>query len=443
MAHARCNSEKHSARGLRRRQNVAMKSLVAVFALAILAAVAGWYGYRSISERRAEESIERFLARHWADPIAPQGDPPATHAPAEAALAPEGCGACHAVQYTDWKGSLHARAMGPGILWQLRALGQGEANGCLRCHAPLAEQKALLAIERGWTNRPSAPPPDWVAGDLHRQGLVCAACHVRRHARYGPMPRTNAAKVSDGQRQPHGGYSAQAAFSDSRFCSPCHQFPPEGRSVNGKLLENTYGEWRESRHAREGRSCQSCHMPDRRHLWRGIHDPEMVRRALGREMQVTRLDDTRARVTVTLANREAGHYLPTYVVPRIVVEIRLRGGGGQRSMHRHVIGRELDLALEREIRDTRLPPDGQHTYSIDVALGPGEWRIALGTEVAPAEHYVRTFTDLRDRLSGLDAQTRRLLDEAIRQAADASYAIEELEVAVPRKSGEDARVAAR
>ena len=44
-----------------------------------------------------------------------------------------------------------------------------------------------------------------------------------------------------------------------------------------------------SRHAREGRACQACHMPERRHLWRGIHDPEMVKRALGREVTASRL----------------------------------------------------------------------------------------------------------------------------------------------------------
>ena len=70
------------------------------------------------------------------------------------------------------------------------------------------------------------------------------------------------------------------ACLSSEFCQSCHQFAPDGLALNGKLLENTYAEWKASRFAREGVQCQDCHMPDRRHLWRGIHDPAMVRSGL-------------------------------------------------------------------------------------------------------------------------------------------------------------------
>ena len=41
-------------------------------------------------------------------------------------------------------------------------MNQDQGNRCLRCHAPLAEQKALLALELGWPNAPKQPPPDYV-----------------------------------------------------------------------------------------------------------------------------------------------------------------------------------------------------------------------------------------------------------------------------------------
>ena len=66
-------------------------------------------------------------------------------------------------------------------------------------------------------------------------------------------------------------------------------------------------------------------MPDRRHLWRGVHDRDMVRRALYREIRVARIDAERIRITLVLANRDAGHYLPTYVVPKIFVNTYVRG----------------------------------------------------------------------------------------------------------------------
>ncbi len=66
-----------------------------------------------------------------------------------------------------------------------------------------------------------------------------------------------------------------ADFWKSDFCAVCHQFSPD-QAINGKLLENTVEGWRQSPQAAAGQTCQSCHMPSRRHLWRGIHDPDMV-----------------------------------------------------------------------------------------------------------------------------------------------------------------------
>ncbi|MBL0141733.1 MAG: hypothetical protein IPP91_06595 [Betaproteobacteria bacterium] len=329
--------------------------------------------------------------------------------------------------------------MGPGILWQLRTMDQPNGNDCLRCHAPLAEQKALMALERGWPNAPATLPPAWMPGDLHLRGLVCAACHVRRHERFGPLPRVDAPVLPAGTRRPHGGYVAQAAFSDSRFCAPCHQFPPDGRSINGKLLENTYEEWLGSRQARQGRQCQSCHMPDRRHLWRGIHDQEMVRRALHREVRVKRIDAQRIGVTVVLANRDAGHYLPTYVVPKIFVNVYVRGPGGQVLVGQHRIGRTVNVALDQEVSDTRLAPDGRHEMSFDVRVAPGEWRVKVRIEVAPGEHYERMFADMRTRNPGLDEITRRMLDEALARAVNARYFLEELEAMAPAAPGAETR----
>lgn len=398
--------------------------------------VAAWAGWQRVAEHRAEAAIREFLARHWSSPIAPQGEVPPAFTPVEASLAPEACGACHAAQWTDWKSSLHSRAIGPGILWQLRAMGQGEGNDCLRCHAPLAEQKALMALELGWPRAPSAPAPSWVPGDLHRQGVVCAACHVRRHERIGPAAR--AASATPGGARPHGGFTASAAFSDSRFCSPCHQFPPDGRQVNGKLLENTFEEWRASRFAREGRPCQSCHMPERRHLWRGIHDPPSVERALHRGIAVSRLDTRRLKVTVSLGNRGAGHHLPTYVVPKLFVRVRPLDGDLAAPAGQYTIGRTLDVALGNEQSDTRLPPDGRHEYSFDLPAGAGPRRIALEVEVAPAEHYERAFAEMRNANPGLDADARALLDEALAKASASRYRLPDVVVAVPAAPGERA-----
>ena len=46
--------------------------------------------------------VQEFIRRHWSQPLAPQGPPPARFSPLEASLQPESCGTCHpAPFYTD------------------------------------------------------------------------------------------------------------------------------------------------------------------------------------------------------------------------------------------------------------------------------------------------------------------------------------------------------
>src|SRR5439155_802030 len=131
-----------------------------------------------------------------------------------------------------------------------------------------------------------------------------------------------------------------------------------GPGVVGQLvemLESTYAEWKASRFAREGVQCQDCHMPDRRHLWRGIHDPAMVRLGL---TIVARTGASRYRagdtisVTLSVENTRVGHAFPTYVTPRVVLSAELVDQAGDvvaGSREERVIGRNMTLDLAREL----------------------------------------------------------------------------------------------
>jgi len=382
-------------------------------------------------------SVERFLARHWTRPLPPQGDPPPQYSALEASLASKDCGACHPKQYDDWRTSLHARAVGPGILWQFRIMNQSEANECLRCHAPLAEQKALAALEQGWPGAPTAAPPAYVTAGLYHEGLTCAACHVRKHRRFGPPPRT---VPTAGTTPAHGGFESQPAFEDSRFCAVCHQFPPEARQLNGKPLENTYEEWRASPAARAGLACQGCHMPDRRHLWRGIHDPAMVRQGLKRELEVERVDGHTVRVSASVRSVAVGHDFPTYAVPKIYVGLYLqRSGQAPRELVRKVIGRTLNVNLDREISDTRLRPGEALELAADASVPIGEATIELRIDVAPADHYERMFQEWRTRPDTQNPHTAALLREALAEATASRYRLDSLIVPLPRRTGERQR----
>ncbi len=56
-----------------------------------------------------DDAITSFVAKHWAFPVPPQGEPPADYSPLEASLDPQQCGICHPQQYKDWQTTLTPR----------------------------------------------------------------------------------------------------------------------------------------------------------------------------------------------------------------------------------------------------------------------------------------------------------------------------------------------
>jgi hypothetical protein len=355
------------------------------------------------------DTIDQFLQHHWQHPLPPQGKPPAHFSHSEASLDPQQCGSCHVVQFNDWKKSLHSHTMGPGILWQLRLMNQEQANACLNCHAPLAEQKALLAMEHQWPNAPSAQPPAYVPPQLGHDGLTCAGCHVRQHQRFGPEPRTEI----NSNALPHNGFTVSAAFEDSRFCASCHQFPDDGPRTAGKLREDTLQQWQASNYPQKNQQCQSCHMPDRKHQWQGIHSPDMVKTALS--FSLTRDGD---KITTAITNSGAGHHFPTYMVPKIHIQLLLVGANKKRTpLGEHIIGWQVDVSLAQEIADTRIPAGQTHTFSASLPAGslPND-TIELRVLVQPREHYERTFLSVLEQADKLDATTLNLLQSAYDEA---------------------------
>ena len=357
----------------------------------------------------AEAATAVFLAQHWSRPIAAV----AAGAPGNAqlaALAPSACGACHAAQFADWQGSLHSRAMGPGVMGQLVVLKDpAGAEECTRCHAPLAEQSEALRR----SNAARAPPGE----GLHAAGLTCAGCHMRQGRIHGPPRRDGSVPAGETSALPHRGWTAAAAFEDSRFCATCHQFGSEGYALNGKLLENTYEEWRASPHAAQGRSCQDCHMPGRRHLWRGIHDPQMVRAALTIETSAVPAPSGELRVDVSLRNTGAGHHFPTYVTPKVFVEAWQEDAAGRQltgTLRRYEIGRLVSADLGREIADTRIPAGGQAVFVYRAARASSATAVVLQLRVDPDAFYRGVYETLL--ASGTAGAGEASIRQALRDA---------------------------
>jgi hypothetical protein len=328
---------------------------------------------------------------YWAGPIEIDGDAEGHH-PLTYDLAPRACAVCHPLQYLDWRDSLHARAVSPGFLAQLDAISQGERRRCFSCHVPPAER------QEEWVARGLDAGPD-----LH--GVDCASCHVRGRQRFGPRERSVSL---------HGVVAGADFFRESEFCAPCHQFGPNDTTVNGKPLENTLQEWSASRYAREGQTCQSCHMPDGSHRFAGIHDPPMTASAL-RVTAIRGLDG----IAVELVNARAGHALPTYSVPRI----RVRVSSPTRPPLDYTIQRRMDWDAEqgwRELSDTRLMPGEVLPLSYPLAE-----RAAAEVVVwvdPDADYFERVYPAMMEMLAGeVSLEEWDLLQEARRRAGESSY----------------------
>jgi hypothetical protein len=253
---------------------------------------------------------------------------------------------------------------------------------------------------------------------LQQSGLVCAACHVRGWQRYGP-PRRDGSLTASPPGSPHGGVTRTAYFEDSRFCAGCHQF--ELPAPNGKSLQNTFEEWRSSRYAEQGLGCQGCHMPDRRHLWRGVHDSVTVSGGVTIEWVTGSARSVALRVT----NTRTGHRFPTYVTPEVIVGIelldadrRVIGGAAVESAIRRVV--ESRGGIWVELSDTRLAPDS----SLILAAGAEEprARFARGTVVVyPDAFYQRMFAGMM--AGALSDTSAALISEAYRRASESAFTI--------------------
>ncbi|MEO6776968.1 MAG: c-type cytochrome [Kofleriaceae bacterium] len=357
----------------------------------------------------------------WGTHLAPQGTPPAKLAPAEASLSVRQCQRCHAKQVREWTGSVHARAGSPGLYAQLDA---GLADTCRRCHAPLAEQ---------------APGAIYQA-ELRDQGVTCAACHLRGWTRNGP-PRVDATLLA----APAYPREERPIYERADFCMPCHQLPPRN-ALAGKPLLDTYQEWLEGPYMKRGIQCQHCHMPNREHTWRGVHDPDTVRQGIRLDI-AARKTATGATVVADLVNIGAGHDLPTTPTPALWLRIELRDARGE-----PIAGARAELRIGRDIwfepggaaadphgvgggtwherSDTRIPPGAKVTLAKAWTGGRvNEATTArVRVEVWPDDYYEH-FYDAR-LAQRLPAAIRAQYLAASRAAKNSHYVAEQRDVAL-------------
>lgn len=337
-------------------------------------------------------------------------------------LKAEECAICHREFYTEWQTTIHSQAW-TDPYYQADWKFDNSQHICRSCHTPLDRQLPHKVL--GYRDRDKYDPimeenPNFDPA-LQHEGVTCAACHYRDGKIVGVLGNTNT---------PH---PVKKLDSANEVCVRCHvvdgdrwdtffRFPPCGTVAeiqSSSKAENNTGELSVKDIASLG--CVECHMPAverplveggvtrmaRQHLWRGGHDPEMVKKAFTADL----FEDTAAvkgkrRFIFEITNTWTGHYLPTGTPDRhLTVSLRLLDAKGN-------IIKEETYKLKRTVMwrpfivdlwDTRLPYGETRRYSL-------EYSAARYDNIAAIEAKVRYHLVDKNRLERINYQPREPID---------------------------------
>jgi hypothetical protein len=308
-------------------------------------------------------------------------------------LKAESCGSCHADIYKEWKTSIHAQAY-TDPFFQAYWTKDKRTWVCLNCHTPLENQQPTLIkeIPRDRVERAVQEPNPHYDSDFQQEGVTCAACHVRDGVVLGPFEDAKA---------PHP-TKYDPMFRTTQLCYRCHSVVGgPAQFYNGGPC-GTYAEFEDGYWMKErGFVCQNCHMPEverpvavggpirrgRQHLWRGGHDPEMIKRAIGVKVVADPAEPRpgdKVRVTLTLINAGAGHKLPTGDPDRhFTVEFAVEDQNGKvledqsDTMGRWIMWQPAII----ELYDNRLMPLASRDYVFEYRLPQESAGLRLITKV--------------------------------------------------------------
>jgi len=289
-------------------------------------------------------------------------------------LKAESCGQCHREIYEEWKSSIHARAY-EDPYFQAYWNKDKHIWVCLNCHTPLENQQPTIIkhIPRGRVEKAVQEPNPHYDPEYQKESVTCAACHVRDGIIYGPFEDSAA---------PHP-TKFDPNFRTTQVCYRCHNVVSGPAQFYRVGPCGTYAEYEGKFFMQErGFICQSCHMPEidrpvatnspirrgRQHLWRGGHDPDMVKRAVAIQVKADTASPKpgeRVTFTLTLVNAGAGHKIPTgdpdrfFTVEFMVEDARGRVLEEQKStMGRWIMWQPAIM----ELYDNRLLPLASREY---------------------------------------------------------------------------------
>jgi len=148
---------------------------------------------------------------------------------------------------------------------------------CTKCHAPMAYTQAIHDGADGYSIAELEADP------LARDGVSCTLCHQIQPDNFGEPDSYTGGFIIDESRMIYGPYEDPlvgpmrnmtnftpafgAHLAESELCATCHtlftSYVNDEGELEGSFPEQTpYIEWKNSEYPQEGKTCQSCHMPE-------------------------------------------------------------------------------------------------------------------------------------------------------------------------------------
>lgn len=337
----------------------------------------------------------------------------------------EACGRCHRSIVEAWKESSHARAVERRLFQDALEIAEEESGPaarrtCLECHAPLAITTNDLALDR---------KTSW-------EGVTCDYCHSVQSVTFvggQPKPQLEFGAVKSGPIKEAFSGAHLTAYSpvhvSSSVCAPCHEY----KNPQGFPVLTTYSEWQSSRHGRQARNCQSCHMSEvagdvadirltrkpgskiNLHRMPGSRSLEQLNRAVKAKLWAEREGNT-VKVTVEVSNAGAGHHVPTgSPLRQLLLDLQLDSNQQRLTQHRVYARTVADatgkpimqeaaafLKAAKVITDTRLAPDEvrREVFTFPIPAGqPAQVKATFSYFYSPTPRIEgqrrATFLDLR------------------------------------------------
>ena len=299
------------------------------------------------------------------------------------------CKRCHIRVFEEWEASAQSRSIVSSAFRVMldryvASAPKDEQSMCFRCHAPHIleySHQAKMFLDEVKSKDPQI------------DGVGCSQCHLIKEVdakKHPPHPTYQLEKtVFGGYKNPTENLAhqseASALYRSSQYCVTCHDSLPRG--TKSAELPDWMGNWKDSKSEKDGKTCQSCHMPgafgesangERNRKIANHSFPGRFGKVRAKAVDVdftTEVQGKKSEVTVTIQSL-VPHNLP---MPhpgwyRVVVDLTVLGKNlkkvyGEQRYYERVYGDKngkktvFDFEAEKVLKDTLLKPEEKRIES--------------------------------------------------------------------------------